>query len=629
MEKSRKWRSAMLTIIVFILQHIAYDGQAQYKQQTDSLLHTYQSQPEDSSKAETLNHLFQAYLYNNAAKAREYAIEQLTLSKRINYKKGVAQGYQNLGVYFSNTEGLDSCRWYYQKALSLYRELGLTDRVAKTNYGLAIVESYSGNFDASLAILDTVINLYRLELKDSVALGVAYTLVGTVNWRKGNLKIALQAVLKAVAILEKYNDMIRLADAYGQLGSIEAILGNREKSIQHNLKALSIYEQNNDKFFAAQALNDIGLCYFYLKNYQQALEYLRRSIALSRSMGGADLEATSLTNIGKTYGDLGRYDSAAMYLHAGLALAEKTRITVKVVEGLNELGNLYLLMEQPRVAITFFDRAIPIAENIELKEAMSMAYMNRSMAYALLNQYSEALDDHRSYTAVKDSMFNESKSQQIEELRTIFDTEKKEQEIALQKNRIALLEQTAKVSRLQNFLQVSVLALVVLALGAGVNALNLKVKQNRLEKEKLDAELTFKRKELTTQALQLAKKNETLENLKQKAIKLRELDQSSGGYQQLIRTINSDLQDDRNWENFVRFFEDVHKGFNSTAIKKYPEITPNEIRLMALIRMSLSTKEIANILNISVPGVKKARQRLRKKMNLPSEESLENAILDL
>jgi DNA-binding CsgD family transcriptional regulator len=73
----------------------------------------------------------------------------------------------------------------------------------------------------------------------------------------------------------------------------------------------------------------------------------------------------------------------------------------------------------------------------------------------------------------------------------------------------------------------------------------------------------------------------------------------------------------------------VHKGFNSTAIKKYPEITPNEIRLMALIRMSLSTKEIANILNISVPGVKKARQRLRKKMNLPSEESLENAILDL
>lgn len=627
--KSPGWQSCLLTVVMFFFLHMTSPGQGQSNQKADSLQRVYQTQQEDSSKVETLNLLFNAYLYNDIEKAKRYALEQLALSRRINYKKGVAQGNNNLGVYFNNTVNLDSCHWYYRKALAIYKELGLGDHVAKVNYGLAIVEYYRGNFDIALSILDTIVQLYRSEVKDSVGLAVAYTLVGSVSLRKGNFQIALSAVLKAVGILEKHTDVIRLADAYSQLGSVEATLENYNKSIEYNTKALRIYEINNDKVFAAQALNDIGLCYFYLKDYRSALEYLKKSIVLSRAMDQADLQASSLTNIGKTYGALQQFDSAVNYLSDGLALAEKAKRTVKIIEGLNELGSLYLTMDRPRVAIGFFSRAIPIADSIDFKEGLLTAYLKRSASHALLNQYLEALEDHRKYATVSDSMFSESKSRQIEELRTIFDTEKKEQEIALQKNRIGLLEQTAKVSRLQNMLLVFGLAFVVLAFGAGINAMNQRMKRNRLEKEKVDAELIFKQKELTTHALHLAKKNETLENLKLKAQALRTNDPSATGYRQLIRTINSDLQDDGNWENFVRFFEDVHKDFNSTVIKKYPEVTAHEIRLMALIKMSLSTKEIASILNISVPGVKKARQRLRKKMNLPADESLENAILSL
>ena len=142
------------------------------------------------------------------------------------------------------------------------------------------------------------------------------------------------------------------------------------------------------------------------------------------------------------------------------------------------------------------------------------------------------------------------------------------------------------------------------------------------------SELDFKKKELTTQALQLAKKNETLESLKQKANELK-TSEVKNGYQQLITAINFDLQDDNNWQNFARYFEEVHKDFNSNVAKKYPEITPNELRLMALLKMNLSSKEIANILNISIPGIKKARQRLRKKMQLSSTDSLENAVLSI
>jgi tetratricopeptide (TPR) repeat protein/DNA-binding CsgD family transcriptional regulator len=620
-----EWRGS-LAIAALICLLNAGNTIAQDNPTADSLVRVYQAQRNDSNKVKTLDLLFDSYIYNDAARAKRFAVEQLAISRHINYPLGVARGTNNLGVYYSMTDDYDSCRFYYQSALSIYKTLGHSHRVAKVNYGIAIVEYYRGNFDTALAILDTVVQLYRTEMKDSVGLGVAYTLVGSVNMRKGDLQIALRAVLKAVAILEKEKDLIRLADAYSQLGSVESILTNHQKSIGYNMKALTIYQEKNDRFFESQALNDIGNSYFYLAKYPQALEHLEKSVVLSRTMGSVDLEATALTNIGKTYVALRQYDSAASYLQAGLALAEKSGNKVKVVEALNDLGDLFLTMDRVPEAVSLLSRAIPIADSINFKEGLLAAYSKRSESRARLKQYREALEDHRKYAIVNDSMYSESKSRQIEEMRTIFDTEKKEQEIALQQNRIGLLEQTAKVNRLQNLLLILGLVFLVLAGGSGIYALSQKMKRNRLEKEAVDAELAFKQKELTTHALHLAKKNETLENLKQKAKELRGSDQSANGYQQLIRTINSDLQDDRNWENFVRFFEDVHKDFNSNVSWKYPEITAHEIRMMALIRMSLSTKEIASILNISVPGVKKARQRLRKKMQLPTEDSLENAI---
>ena len=246
-----------------------------------------------------------------------------------------------------------------------------------------------------------------------------------------------------------------------------------------------------------------------------------------------------------------------------------------------------------------------------------------------MGNLNSAFADFKSFEAIKDSVYNIEKTKEIERLTTAFETEKKEQQITLQKNEIILLEQEAELHSLQKLLLGTGLGLLLLVFRFGFYGIRQKMKRNKLEKEKVDAELAFKRKELTTQALHLAKKNETLENLKEKAIKLKTSESGQKGYQQLITAINFDLQDDNNWENFARYFEEVHKDFNGNVNKKFPEITPNELRLMALLKMNLSSKEIANILNISIPGIKKARQRLRKKMQLSTGDSLENAVLSI
>ena len=117
--------------------------------------------------------------------------------------------------------------------------------------------------------------------------------------------------------------------------------------------------------------------------------------------------------------------------------------------------------------------------------------------------------------------------------------------------------------------------------------------------------------------------------MKKKAKEFKVSDKGQSGYQQLIQTINFDLQDDNNWDNFTKYFEQVHKDFNSNVKNKYTNVTSNELRLMALLKMNLTSKEIANILNISQDGIKKARQRLRKKLQLSPQDSLSDRILSI
>lgn len=129
--------------------------------------------------------------------------------------------------------------------------------------------------------------------------------------------------------------------------------------------------------------------------------------------------------------------------------------------------------------------------------------------------------------------------------------------------------------------------------------------------------------------MHLAHKNEVLLDLKSQLEELKTDSKNARQYQKIINNINLDINNDSNWEQFRSYFEDVHKDFNSKVMRYYPDLSNNDLRLMSLLKMNLSSKEIANILNISVEGVKKARYRLRKKLNLNTEESLQELVIEL
>ncbi|NMH89386.1 tetratricopeptide repeat protein [Flavivirga algicola] len=598
---------------------------SQNDKKIDSLLKTLNNLPDGIEKVNTISALYNAYLYKDINVAKKYANDELALSKRINFEKGTATSLYHLGVYYNNIDEVDSSKAYYTKSLKIFEKINDNAAKANVNHGFAILEYSQGNFKQALEILKENIALYSKTPVDSSGLAVTYVLRSGIYRQQGKYNIALKESLSAVRIYEGLDEAIRKADALGALAAIEFNLENFSESIKYNRRALDIYQEHNDQMYSAQAMNDIGNTYYYLEQYDDALKYLEMSLSLSKKVNSKDLTATALGNMGKVYTKLDKPEQAIFNFNNSIDLTKKSGNQYKTIESLNDLGIVYNKINKPKKAIPLFDEAITLGKNIEANQNLRISHFNKSKSYSKLNKYKLAFDEYKKFAAVSDSIFNTSKSKQIEELRTIYETEKKEQQILLQQNEISLLKQKGEINNLYKIL----FGIGFLLSLIGFYAVRQKLKHSRVEKEKLDLELDFKKKELTTHALHLAKKNEVLEGLKQQAKSFKASESGLKGYNQLIRTINFDLKDDNNWENFSRYFQEVHKDFNATVKQKFPELTPNELRLMSLLKMNLSSKEIANILNISQEGIKKARYRLRKKLNISTEESLHDLILKI
>src|SRR6476659_11321000 len=108
-----------------------------------------------------------------------------------------------------------------------------------------------------------------------------------------------------------------------------------------------------------------------------------------------------------------------------------------------------------------------------------------------------------------------------------------------------------------------------------------------------------------------------------------ENEQAISELKKMIKTLSEDDQVDKEWENFAKHFDKVHSDFVVKLKEKHPAITGNEMKLSAYLRMNLSTKEIAQLMNISVRGVEISRYRLRKKLGIPTEMNLFEYLMGL
>lgn len=150
----------------------------------------------------------------------------------------------------------------------------------------------------------------------------------------------------------------------------------------------------------------------------------------------------------------------------------------------------------------------------------------------------------------------------------------------------------------------------------------------QLRNESLRNEIKLKSKQLANSAMALVKKNETLQELKQELLDHKSEFNNYYSYKKLIKKIDGSIEHEDEWEVFEHNFNQVHEEFFKKLKSEHPTLTHKDLKICAYIKMNLSTKEIAPLMNISIRGVETHRYRLKRKLNLDNDNSLGDYLLN-
>jgi DNA-binding CsgD family transcriptional regulator len=290
---------------------------------------------------------------------------------------------------------------------------------------------------------------------------------------------------------------------------------------------------------------------------------------------------------------------------------------------LNDLGRCYLQERNFSKAEESFLQSAKISrEHGYIRFLMnSLDYLSR--LYHESGQFPKAFNSLKEFKILNDSVFNAESQEKIAEFNARFELDKKDQENELLRKDHELAKKRQAVIILT--FSLSALMLVVLLL---ILMIRLKSNQNKRlfaekENEKLKMDLEQKNKELTYNAMCIIKNNETVAKMAETIEEALENEPERSDLSHLVRQLQN-LEREKNWTEFEVRFTQIHESFYRKLNANYPDLTPNEKKLCAFLKLNMSTKDIAAITHQSVHSINVARTRMRKKLGI--DQTNENLV---
>ena len=604
----------------------------------DSIKARYLQQELSPEKLETLVYLWEASAYVDADSAFAYARRGIALSQRINERGYEAKFIHRLGVNYHNLTQHDSALFYYAKAKILYSEVGEENLSQIVNGNLAIIHYEKGDFEAAHQVNQENMDWFR-ESGNTQSLAWAESFAGLLYNFQGQLELAGKHLYKALALFEKTNSGEQwIADVRQNLAHVAFAQQNIPEAINQYQATLAIYQRLEDQLFISQAMNDLGNIYLSIGKLDSAEYYLKNSFSLSKEVEAPLVNATTLGNLGKLEAKKGNYKQAIDSYGQALKALYYLGSPNKILEIHIYSANAYLDMGQASKGLFHIDSTIFLAGKVENIKELAEGYRIKAQLLKQDGQFKAALDTYEEHLSWKDSFINEQSNKSLAEMQTLYELGKKEEQISFLEERVQWNKQRNR----------GLIIGIILSILAGLsftlwlitrNRKNQKIRQQEkeieqerlkameLEQGRLEDQLQYRQRELSAKALHLCQKNELLSNIKS------ELDEtpvnSTGGSQlaAISRKIDQNLKDNQEWNTFMESFTEVHPDFLPKLKDQYPDLSPNECRLAALYKLNLSSKDIAQLLHISPDSVKKARNRLRKKMDLVTSQNLADFFL--
>lgn len=603
------------------------------KKELDSLIKRANTLPEDTLKAKVLARIHERMMFMDNERAFDYAKQAFALSESLAYEKGIANGYLQFGNYYYNQSKNDSSEMFHNMALKKFKEINSLRGQLFALHSLATIEREKGNYDKAIELTKSILEMYTDKNRINTDLGTfdlrgsEYEVLGGIYMEKGNYRLALENTILALQFFEEKGDEVRTADALKQISDIEYQLANYPASQEYIKKAITIYRKNDDKVNLSYALNTAGLAAEKLNQLKAAEDCYQESISLAREMNVQSMISQSLNDLARIRYGKRDYTTAKTYLNESIEISAKQNIKLDQTEVLHEMANLNILENNLTSALSNINKVIAIAKEIQALPTLKDAYETRAEIQRNLGATDLAYDDLKQFHSLSDTIFNIKKNQQIEELKVIYETEKKETEIALQQEEINTLNEKVKVDRLTKSLYAVGFFTFLVVSGLLFFGFRQRMKKNRLAREKQEEiykkEIEHKKKELASQTLHLVQKNTFIQELMENLESIKNSpERFKMEFRRIVMLLKKENASDKDWEVFKTYFADVHNDFDQKLKTLYSDISEKEIRLAAFLRMNLTTKEIAATLNVLPDSILKSKYRLKKKLNLDKETDL-------
>ncbi len=311
-----------ITFLFFLSFLFVIPAQAQ-KQTIDSLFNLLDDQKADTLQVNLLIKLSSAYTYNNPVESQRYATKALAMAEKINYPKGIATAYGNIGVVYSE-QGKP------EDAIKNYLE-GL--KIAERVKNQSLVANMSSN-------------------------------LGIIFMRLGDIIKAKEYLFRALDIYQKLKDQNRVATAYNNLGAFYQTIGNIDSAVLVYKNAESIFAQNNNQQGLASALANLGIINEGIGRIYEALKYQKAVMEIEQKMGNKNGEAFSAISIGNTYLRVKDFEKAKPYFDKALALSEETKSFELLRDSYGAIYNYYREVDDYENALYHYQRHMGYKDSI-------------------------------------------------------------------------------------------------------------------------------------------------------------------------------------------------------------------------------------------------------------------------
>ena len=553
----------------------------------------------------------------------------------------VEDGYHRIDLYLQIStsfkgRNIDSALHYAESARMLALDEENDKGVAES---LLILGKINLRRDSSYAAREKFFEALEFteECECDSVISALYLFIGKTYALHDNYSEAIIYFLKSLEIAERTDKNAILADLFDDIGLVMILLEDYDQATAYFNRSLAINEQVGDQKNYANTLRNIGLIYQRKKQYNEAEKQYLKALEIYEKMQYYPGLSTSNIGIGNTELGMGNYQTALSYYLIALDYAKKKDITTKENRPLfltlcyNRLGETYLKLGRYEDALDALRNASDLSEQFNLPSREADAAQITSQVYEKTGNISLSFEYYKLYNKLSDSIINARNVSFITKLQLEYQflKEQKEREIENALKEEAFKRKVLMYQSIGAFSFVSLILLLVILILYRKNERSkrkqseLNQKNLELKKENLTKELEYKNKKLTTNVMYQLRKNNFIRTIseKLKSILLTLKAENKKVIQEVVKELESNMTRD-SWEEFEYRFNDVHTNFYDNLIKDFPDLTPNELRLSAFLKLNMTTKDIATITYQTPHSITVARHRLRTKLGLDRDDNL-------